>query len=179
MPSDLTPDCERCCGLCCVAAAFSASADFAIDKGAGEACPNLTPGFRCAIHDRLRAEGFAGCTTYDCYGAGQKVTQVTFEGMNWRQTPHVATRMFGVFMAMRQLHELLMYLKEALKLPPAQPLHGELQDALDDLERLTMESPEVLLELDVGARKREVSSLLLRVGELVRAHGSSQAGSAS
>ena len=32
---DLHADCERCFGLCCVAPAFSAPADFAIDKAAG------------------------------------------------------------------------------------------------------------------------------------------------
>jgi uncharacterized protein YjbI with pentapeptide repeats len=76
----LRADCERCFGLCCVAPAFSASADFAIDKDAGCPCPNLQADFRCAIHDRLRQRGFAGCTVYDCFGAGQKVAQVTFGG---------------------------------------------------------------------------------------------------
>ena len=42
--SDLRADCERCVGLCCVAPAFSASADFAIDKAAGRPCPNLPAG---------------------------------------------------------------------------------------------------------------------------------------
>ncbi len=50
---DLRADCERCFGLCCVAPAFSASADFAIDKPAGQACPNLQAAFRCGIHQRL------------------------------------------------------------------------------------------------------------------------------
>jgi hypothetical protein len=38
---DLRPDCSRCFGLCCVAPPFSASADFAVDKDAGDACPHL------------------------------------------------------------------------------------------------------------------------------------------
>ena len=57
----LRADCERCFGLCCVAPAFSASADFAIDKAAGQACPNLRSDFRCSIHDRLRKRSFPGC----------------------------------------------------------------------------------------------------------------------
>ena len=36
----LRADCARCAGLCCVAPAFAASADFAIDKPAGHACPH-------------------------------------------------------------------------------------------------------------------------------------------
>ncbi len=40
---DLRADCGRCAGLCCVAPAFTASADFAIDKPAGQPCPNQPP----------------------------------------------------------------------------------------------------------------------------------------
>jgi len=65
--SSLRADCERCFGLCCVAPAFSASADFAIDKDAGQACPNLQSDFRCGIHAHLRPQGFPGCAVYDCF----------------------------------------------------------------------------------------------------------------
>jgi hypothetical protein len=115
----LRADCERCFALCCVAPAFSASADFAISKPAGQPCPNLQPDFRCSIHDRLRPRGFGGCTAYDCFGAGQQVAQVTFGGRDWRQAPEIAAQMFDVFGIVRQLHELLWYLTEALTLPPA------------------------------------------------------------
>src|SRR5713226_2404417 len=87
---ELRADCERCFALCCVAPAFSASADFAIDKDAGEPCPNLTTDFRCSIHSRLRNKGFPGCAVYDCFGAGQKVSQVTYEGKDWRHAPRTA-----------------------------------------------------------------------------------------
>ena len=165
----LRADCERCFGLCCVAPAFSASADFAIDKDAGQACPNLRSDFRCAIHHRLRQQGFPGCAVYDCFGAGQKVAQVTFGGQDWRRAPRTAKRMFEVFTIMRQLHELLWYLTEALTLQPARPLHGALSLALDETERLTHSSPDDLVELDVGAHRRDVNALLLRTSELVRA----------
>jgi hypothetical protein len=169
--SSLVPDCERCCGLCCVAPGFSASADFAIDKEAGEPCPNLRPDFRCAIHQRLRVEGFSGCAVYDCHGAGQKVTQGTFAGQDWRSTPEIAERMFEVFMIMRQLHELLLYLREALKLEPARPLYGEIRSALDELEQVTAQGPEELVAVDVGACRRSVHALLMRVSERMRASG--------
>jgi hypothetical protein len=79
---DLRADCQRCFGLCCVVPAFSASSDFAIDKAAGQPCPNLRADFACAIHDRLRQRGFPGCAVYDCFGAGQQVAQVTFNGQD-------------------------------------------------------------------------------------------------
>ena len=115
----LRADCERCFGLCCVAPAFSASADFAISKDAGHPCPNLQPDFRCGIHARLRQRGFPGCAVYDCFGAGQKVAQVTFGGQDWRRSPGIAEQMFRGFTIMRQLHELLWHLGEALTLPAA------------------------------------------------------------
>ena len=166
---DLRADCERCFGLCCVALTFSVSADFAIDKDAGQPCPQLQSDFRCGIHTRLRQQGFPGCAVYDCFGAGQKVSQITFGGQDWRQTPQTAQQMFEVLPIMRQLHELLWYLTEALTLPPARPLHGELSLALDETERLTHHSPDSLLELDVAAHRQDVNALLLRTSELVRA----------
>ena len=166
--SSLRADCERCAGLCCVAPAFAASADFAIDKEAGHACPNLLSDFRCAIHTRLRQEGFPGCVAYDCFGAGQKVTQVTFGGQDWRRTPQIAAQSFAVFTVMRQLHELLWYLGEALRLPRSGPLHGELNLALGETERLTQGSPGALAALDATAHRRGVNALLQRTSELVR-----------
>src|SRR5437762_10515658 len=54
----LTADCARCTGLCCVAPAFSASSDFAIDKPADEPCPHLEASFRCGIRTTLRGREF-------------------------------------------------------------------------------------------------------------------------
>jgi uncharacterized protein YjbI with pentapeptide repeats len=165
---NLRADCERCFGLCCVAPAFSASADFAIDKSAGQPCPNLRSDFRCGIHNRLRQRGFSGCAAYDCFGAGQQVAQVTFGGQDWRRAPGTAKRMFEVFIVMRQLHELLWYLTEALTLRPARPLHDELRAALDKTERRTHDGPDDLVGMDVAALRRDVNVLLLRASELVR-----------
>ncbi|MFH8980655.1 pentapeptide repeat-containing protein [Streptomyces varsoviensis] len=165
----LRADCSSCFGLCCVALPFAASADFAIDKDAGKPCRNLRTDFRCGIHADLRQRGFSGCTVFDCFGAGQKVSQVTFGGRDWRQAPETARRMFDVFPVMRQLHELLWYLAEALTLPAARPVHGELRAALRRTERLTEAGAEELAELDVAAHRGEVNELLLRTSELVRA----------
>jgi uncharacterized protein YjbI with pentapeptide repeats len=77
--------------------------------------------------------------------------------------------MFEVFPIMRDLHELLWYLTEAVTLPEAHPLQGELSRALGATERLTLQSTGALLELDVAAHRREVNALLLAASELVRA----------
>lgn len=168
-PARLHADCGRCFGLCCVVPGFSASADFAIDKPAGQPCPNLGPDFSCGIHQHLRPQGFRGCAVYDCFGAGQWVSQVTFAGRDWRQDPHTARQMSGVFAAMRQLHELLWYLSQALAAQHTRPLHSELQFALTATERLTHSPAEVLVKLDMQAYRSEVTPLLRRASDLTRA----------
>lgn len=165
----LRADCGSCFGLCCVALPFAASTDFAIGKGAGEPCRNLRSDFRCGIHSRLREEGFKGCTVYDCFGAGQKVSQLTFEGRDWRRHPGTASEMFAVLPTMRHLHELLWYLTETLTLPAARPVHGAVRRALGETERLTQGSASELMELDVAAHRDRVNQLLLRTSELIRA----------
>lgn len=165
----LRADCARCVGLCCVALPFAASADFGIDKDAGAPCPHLRPDFGCGIHARLRDHGFKGCTAFDCFGAGQKVAQVTFNGQDWRGAPRVAQRMFPVFTIMRQLHELLWHLIRALELPAARPLLADLTAAGDETERLTYGGADVLMRLDVAAHRDGVVALLSRVSEIVRA----------
>ncbi|WP_243717226.1 pentapeptide repeat-containing protein [Actinomadura sp. KC345] len=167
--SDLAADCANCFGLCCVALPFARSADFAVDKEAGEPCRNLLADFRCGIHANLREGGFRGCTVFDCFGAGQKVSRSTFGGRDWRRGPDVAREMFRVFPVMRQLHELLYYLEQALELPPAEPVRDDLRKALDDVARLTDAAPAELADMDVPAVREKVDVLLLRVSRLVRA----------
>ena len=165
----LRGDCGNCFALCCVAPAFSASADFAATKPAGRPCANLADDFRCGIHTRLRDRGYPGCTVYDCFGAGQKVSRITFGGQDWRTAPRTARQMFEVFPVVRDLQELLWYLTEALALPQAEPLRPQLRLVRAETERLTLGSPEQLLALDGGAHWRTVNALLLQVSDLVRA----------
>lgn len=167
--SHLRADCSRCAGLCCVAPAFAASADFAIDKPAGHACPNLQEDFRCGIHAQLRERGFPGCTVFDCFGAGQQITQNTFGGRSWRETPELAQAQFAVLPVMRQLHEVLWYLTEAAELRAAASLHDEVRTARERAELLSSGSAEELLAFDVAAFRAEVGELLHRVSETVRA----------
>ncbi|MER7867685.1 pentapeptide repeat-containing protein [Streptomyces cellulosae] len=166
---DLRADCSSCFGLCCVALPFARSADFARDKPAGRACGHLRDDFGCGIHARLREEGYRGCTVFDCFGAGQKVSQVTFGGTDWRRDPESASAMFAVFPVMRQLHELLAYTAEALELQAARPVHRELRRALARIEKLTRGDAASVAALDVNALRGEVNPLLLRAGELTRA----------
>jgi hypothetical protein len=109
----LRPDCGNCFALCCTAFGFSRSTDFALDKPAGSPCQNLAPDFSCTIHNSLRPRGFRGCTVFDCFGAGQTVSQRLFGGTSWLERPDTKGQMFAAFKVVRQLHEMLWYLAEA------------------------------------------------------------------
>jgi hypothetical protein len=163
----LRADCSRCAGLCCVAPAFAASADFAMDKPAGHACPNLRADDSCGIHAQLRERGFPGCTVFDCFGAGQRITQVTFGGRSWREAPELATAQFAVLPVMRQLHEALWYLAEA----EAMTAEVEVRELRRATERLAEGTPEELTALDVVAHRARVGELLSRVSAAVRGTG--------
>ncbi|MEU8224057.1 pentapeptide repeat-containing protein [Kribbella sp. NPDC048915] len=153
MPSrtDLRADCGSCFGLCCIALTFSRSADFAIDKSAGEACPNLDGDHRCTIHSRLRDEGFPGCTVYDCFGAGQAISQRL-------GTP--GPQMYAALPILRQLHELLWYLTEALE------YSDQAQAAIDRVEAVSR-TPD-LTSVDVDSERAVVNELLLETSRQVR-----------
>lgn len=166
-PLELRADCSRCAALCCVAPAFAASADFAIDKPPGTPCPNLGPDFRCGIHAHLRDRGFPGCAAFDCFGAGQRVT-LAFGGRDWRTTPDAGQAMFAAFAVARALHEMAWLLTEALALP-AGPLHRQVRAALGDVAALAASPPEALAALDLAAHRRAVNGVLLAVSARVRA----------
>jgi uncharacterized protein YjbI with pentapeptide repeats len=164
----LKADCENCFGLCCVALPYAKSADFAFDKDGGSPCSNLQADYRCGIHSSLREKGFRGCTVYECFGAGQKVSLVTYKGKDWREHPGTAKEMFEVFPIIQQLHEMLYYLNEALSLEATKPIHKELQIAIDETENLTSLSPKSIMALNVPAHRANINVLLIQTSELVR-----------
>jgi len=164
----LTADCEQCFGLCCVALPFAKSTDFPFDKDGGSPCRNLQSNYQCSIHSELRKKGFRGCTAYECFGAGQKVSQITYQGIDWRKDPIQAKEMFNVFPIMQQLHEMLWYLKDALNLEASKPLHNKLLDRFEETTHYTEQSPEFILNMDITQHRSKVNSLLLQTSELVR-----------
>jgi len=169
---DLRGDCKKCFGFCCAALYFSASEGFPIDKEAGKPCINLQPDFSCIVHKSLKKQGLKGCIAYDCLGAGQKVAQVTYVGQDWKQVPESKEQMFEVFLIMRQLHEMLWYLTEAVTLKPTNLIKEELNSILLETESLTHLNATSLVELDLEAHRTNVNRLLLHASELVRTKAS-------
>jgi len=168
---ELVADCSRCFGLCCVVPAFSASADFAIDKPARTPCPNLGEGFGCRIHAELRPRGFAGCTAYDCFGAGQRVSQVTSGGVDWRAAPDRAPALFAAFTVVRELHELRSHLGEARRLVAGTPLGSEAELLDAEVEDAAAGTPVELAHVDLAALGARVGEVLACVSATVRATG--------
>jgi hypothetical protein len=173
---DLRADCTNCFALCCVVPAFVASADFSISKPAGRACPNLGDDRRCTIHSRLREHGFPGCSGYDCFGAGQRISQVTFGGRDPRQDPETAGQVASAYPVMRGLHELLWYLADALAAPAAGALHADLSAQFAAVERLALGTTDQVAGLDPEVIRADVDRLLGAVSALHRAAAEQPAG---
>ena len=146
---------------------FARSADFPIDKAAGVPCPHLAVEHQCTIHAELRPRGFSGCTAYDCFGAGQHVSQHTFGGRDWRAHPEIAAGMFAVLPVMRALHELLVVLAQARSAAPEQ-LADEVGAALTGVRLLTDRPADEVLAVDITALRRSVGDLLARVSTRLR-----------
>lgn len=106
LPAHLKSDCARCHGLCCVASAFEAEQGFGFSKPARTPCRHLQFDFRCRIHEDLIGQGFPACSSFDCHGAGQRVTAL-FHGRSWRDCPEQAEALFAAYARYRVLHELL------------------------------------------------------------------------
>jgi uncharacterized protein YjbI with pentapeptide repeats len=154
----LAADCSQCFALCCTTLELTVSSDFAIDKPAGTPCPQLDRRLGCRIHPVLRQKGYSGCTVYDCFGAGQQVSQVTFGGRDWRTDREVAAMVVDVFPIVRVLHELRWHVRAA---------------GLDEteLEQLSLGSAAELVALDLDEVWDRTDALLLEVAERLRGGG--------
>lgn len=155
-------DCSRCAALCCVALSFRASTEFAADKAAGVPCPHLVGERSCGIHDRLGSSGYRGCTAFDCFGAGQHVTQVTFAGYRWQGDEAGAATVFAVFDVMRRLKELMWHLADAASAVVEGALHDEVHQMRVVLEDLTWQEAGELEHLDFMALQAQVIETLQR-----------------
>jgi hypothetical protein len=159
----LRADCSQCFGLCCVLLPFSATSGFGVDKASGTPCHHLDGEDRCGIHATLREDGWVGCTVFDCFGAGQQVSQVTYGGVSWREQDNLG-EMAAVLSVMRQLHEMLAHLSEAVRRAP----DAAAQRLLDHVAGLVGDTPAELLALDIDELRATVGASLAAVSAAVR-----------
>ena len=90
--SNFRADCSRCCGLCCIVPAQLAAQGFPADKAANLRCRHLDARNRCSIHATRDEYGYGACNAFDCYGAGQWVTQTLLANARWTDSPDIAER---------------------------------------------------------------------------------------
>jgi hypothetical protein len=151
---DLVPDCGKCVAICCVATAFDRSELFAFDKPAGVACRHLTAAHRCRVHETLGTRGLLGCAIYDCYGAGQRLTEAFA-----REPEPVRDE---AFLIVRVIHELLFLLTEAEQICPDPALRAEVGREVTRLDAIPCDPS--ILEIDLGTVEARSRALLRRVG---------------
>ena len=143
---------------------FRESHGFAFAKDAGEPCRHLAGDYGCSIHARLREAGMSGCTSYECFGAGQHVTQVLYAGATWRGRADGGAEMFAVFAVVQRLHEMLVLLDQAAALEPGRDLAG----LRAEVEGHTLGLPEELLDVELDRLASLVGEVLRSVSRAVR-----------
>ncbi len=165
-PPSLRADCGRCAALCCVAYAFESSPQIALDKPAGVACPHLDR-TGCRIHARRTSEGFRGCVSYTCNGAGQYVTSVVFGGADWRDDATLTERMCSAFLAMVRVQECRLLLQTAASLPLPLPRRLQLEELSAGLEPPCGWSEAALSVFVVTGEPARIAAFLRGLSDLV------------
>lgn len=156
----LRADCARCQALCCISLPFDRCESFGFDKPANVPCRHLGPGFGCGIHGELGAQGQSGCAAYDCYGAGQRITQELFAGVSWQDQPEASAALFEAFRRLKRVHELRLLLHEAGRLELSRPRDNEREWLLAQLEPARAFSRESLAALELPALEAAVHAWL-------------------
>ncbi len=165
LPADpLRADCTRCVALCCVATNFAKSADFAISKREGKACPNLDKTHQCSIHDGLRSKGFGGCVAFDCLGAGQRAT--TMASKDGALPDGNDRALHSLWRALLPLHELLWALREGQR--HARSTLKTEDPALAALQEEVARAAEAPLKADAQELRTRTNALLWKVSADVR-----------
>lgn len=162
----LSSDCSQCSGLCCVLLPFSKDDGFKVSKPGGTPCANLAGDDTCGIHDTLRRDGWVGCTRFECFGAGQHVTRVTYAGASWRDQSDLG-EMAAVLSVVRGLHEMLLHLRTATQRAPDVVPDG----LVDEIVALDHADPVTLLTADVDDLRARVGGVLRETSARVRGDG--------
>jgi|SRR5271168_1639861 len=158
-------DCSRCCGLCCVVPGQLAVQGFRVDKSAETPCAHLDAGHRCSIHGSRQIHGYTACEGFDCFGAGQWITQSLFGGSQWTASRDHARQMFAAYRHWAPRFEAAALLEAALPhvRDDARSSLTAMMTALTSGERADLPRP-----TDAGRLRRETLALIrsaLRVDE--------------
>lgn len=153
-------DCRHCCGLCCTALCFVKTEGFPENKPAGKPCVQLAENFTCKIHADLGKLKMRGCIGYDCFGAGNFVTQSLYHGETWRTQPGHATEIFDVFQVVFSLFQVRYYLEWVQLIPSAVDLWPTAEALIAENHTLCQQSPNTLATQEIRAYRDCANAVL-------------------
>jgi len=156
-------DCSQCSGLCCTALFFSKTDGFPENKIAGKPCSKLMDNYSCNIHHELEMRKMKGCMGYDCFGAGQYVTQNIYKGDTWKTLKDKSREIFDVFTMVFQLYQIRYFLEEARTIITAKELWSDIESLINENEELCNSTAENIVEIDIEKYRNKVNILLREV----------------
>lgn len=109
---------------------------FPENKKAGKPCKKLQDNYRCKIHYELEKCNMKGCIGYDCFGAGQHVTQYIYKGETWQTSKEHSKEIFNVFVIVFRLYQIRYFLEESKIIIPAKELWTDIQNLINENEIL-------------------------------------------
>lgn len=156
----LVSDCSRCSGLCCIALYCFQSDGFPQDKPIGKPCINLMDNFKCRIHEDLESMGMRGCIGYDCFGAGQYLTEEIYGGVTWKTQPGKTKEICDMYMLIYRLFQLRFFLYESRKLVSSEVLLPEISRLLQENDSICKLPMQEMLKYPIDAYQDKVNGVL-------------------
>ena len=144
--SRFTADCSQCGGLCCIVPAYLKTQGFPTNKPAEHPCRHLTSQGRCEVHDQRLELGFAACTGFDCYGAGQWITAHYARGQ-WgsdAQDDHALAEAYRHWLPRFRIAAMLHTAVKLVRPDLQHILHARIEAILDPASELAGASAAVL-----------------------------------
>lgn len=170
---NLKIDCKKCSGLCCVALYCTKTDGFPANKEAGIPCKHLDSDFSCKIHSRLADNNYKGCLAYDCFGAGQRTTQLYLSDGTWETNSEQKDKLFQVFIIVYQLHQMLWYLVEAFTLTSDELLKSTIDLLISENEQMLQQPMDHIAMLDLSEYRSNVNIVLKQISTDISANDTS------
>ena len=156
----LASDCFRCSGLCCIALYCFQTDGFPQDKPTGKPCINLMDNFQCRIHKDLERMGMKGCIGYDCFGAGQYVTEQIYHGVTWKSHSEKRNEICEIYVLAYRLFQLRFFLFESKKLISSGQLLPEIDLLLQENDAICKLPVQEMLSYPIEAYQDKVNHVL-------------------
>lgn len=163
-------NCRRCSGLCCVALYCTKTDGFPENKDAGIPCKHLQGDYMCEIHGSLSSRKLKGCTAYDCFGAGQHITQLMSEKPDWNSISRKEGEMIvQSYLTVMQLHQILWYLTEASIISLINTEKNLLNTLIAEGKKLAEQPLNVLQSLNIESYRERSNKQLKHISKSITA----------